>query len=68
MENKSVFNGLPILVDCALFIRVNHNKLVKRQCQVKRHPMLKIISGITNIITAVMLNVFSNLRIMFFVS
>ena len=33
-----------------------------------RLPTLKIISGVTNIITAVVLNLFSYLRTMFFVS
>ena len=59
VANKLVFYGLPILKMNVI------NIMGKPLLNKLRLPKLKIISGMTNIITAVMMNVFSMPRIMF---
>ena len=66
--NKLVFDGLPITLITFIF---KMGKPLKTNLFANnmsyRLPQLKLISSMTNIITAVMMNVFSVPRTMFYV-
>ena len=66
VANKYVFYGLPILKTNVINIMGKPSKTNLFATNMSyRLPKLKIISGMTNIITAVMVNVFSMPRTMF---
>ena len=68
VANKLVFYGLPITVITFIFKMGKPSKTNLFATNMSyRLSKLKIISGLTNIITAVMLNVFSMSRTMFYV-
>ena len=68
VANKLVLEGLPILKMNVINVMGKPSKTNLFATNMSyRLPKLKIISGMTNIITAVILNVFSMPRTMFYV-